>query len=106
MNGPEKEWSVAKDRRTPPPCALGSLFGLAGIVQQREYVVVPKLVPALQEIQFHDKAQADDVRPERGRKAGGCFRGSAGGQQIIGDDHALPFLNGVPVDLKRVRAVL
>ena len=80
-------------------------FDLLVVVQQREDIVGLQFVPAVQEIELHDKTQAGDFGAQLCCQFGRGFGGTASGEQIVHDNDALSFLDGVCMDLQRVAAV-
>ena len=102
-------WHRADDRLTSgskrPRLVCRSSAWLLVVVQQRHHFVALELLPPVQEIQFHDKAESGNLRAEQRRQLGRGLGGASGGQQIVHDQHALAFLDGVLVHLERVGAV-
>src|SRR5262245_43406783 len=69
------------------------MMPLAVVVQERKNVISIELLAAFEEVEFHDEAQAGDLRTERLRHFGCGLRGAAGGEQVVDNDHALALLD-------------
>src|SRR5512142_1602549 len=76
------------------------------VMQQGEDVLALELVAALEEVEFDDEAEAADLGVELLGEVDGGVGGTAGGQQVVHDDDALPALDGVLMHLEGVGAVL
>src|SRR5262245_58674962 len=76
------------------------------ILDEREDVVRGQAFPAVQELELDDERQADDLPAELLDELDGRLGRSAGGEDVVVDDHALPLDDRVGVDLERVEAVL
>lgn len=67
-------------------------------MEQREDVVTLKFVAAVQKIEFDDKSQTHDFRATGSGQFSRSFGGATRGQQVVHDDDALAFLNGIGVN--------
>ncbi len=74
-------------------------------MQQREYVVLRQLLATLKEVEFDHKCQSRNLRAQSAGQVRGCDRRSAGRQQVVHDQNALAFFDGIFVDFQRVAAI-
>jgi len=74
-------------------------------VKKAEDVVLFESVPAFEEIELHGEGQAGNFSAQLIDEFHGCFHGSAGGQEVVDEDHALAWLDCVRVNLECVRTV-
>src|SRR6266702_3981820 len=75
-------------------------------MQQAEDVVLRELRTAFEEIELHGEAEAGDFAAKLPHQLHRRLHRPAGGEQVVDDDHALPRLDRVEVNLQRVGAVL
>ena len=68
------------------------------VVEEGEDVVALKFVATVEKIEFDYKSQTHDFRATGGGEFGGGFGGATGGQQVVHDDDALAFLDGIGVN--------
>ena len=65
-----------------------------------------QLAAAVQRDELDEKRERVHFPAEAGDQIGGRRRRAAGGEQVVDDQHALPLLHRVVVDLERVGPVL
>src|SRR5204862_1270742 len=63
-------------------------------------------VAALQEVELDEEREPDDLALEALDELDRALDGAAGGEEVVDDEDLLAGLDGVAVDLERVRAVL
>jgi hypothetical protein len=76
------------------------------VVEQAEDVVLGEFGAAFEEVELDGEGEAGDLSAELLDELDGGLHGAAGGEQVVDQDDALAGLDGVEVDLQRIRAVL
>src|SRR5262245_59228437 len=75
------------------------------IVQERKDFRIFELLAPVQEIKFHHEGQPGNLCAQRFGQLYAGVGGTAGGQQVVYDNHLLPGLDGIFMDLQRIQAV-
>lgn len=69
-------------------------------------VVAHELVAALQEIEFHDEAEAGDGAAHAGDELGNSGGGSTGREDVVDDENTLALFDGIFMNFKGIGTVL
>src|SRR5262249_14600896 len=76
------------------------------VVQEREHLCIGKLLAAIEEVELHHESHARDFGAQGFRQLDAGVSRAASGQQVVDNDHPLPRLDRIFVNLQRVDAIL
>ena len=86
--------------------AAAEWYSILAVVQQAENVVLLEPSRPLRKSSSMAKASPTILAAQLADQLYRCFHRSSGCQQVIHDEHILPWLDGVEVDFERVGSVL
>src|SRR5687768_10115866 len=75
------------------------------ILDQRPDVVTVKLLSPRQKLELNDEHEPFNCTAESFNQVTHRFCGTTGGEQIVGDDDAVPVADRIPMDFQSVLAV-